>query len=214
MNNRSYNHISRFDERSRMYGIADAINGQLPLKSRSWDCPVTLNQGSEGACTGFAVAHDLNAKPSPLVPVTKAQAIALYKRAKQIDEWPGDGYEGSSVLAAVKAAREKGWVKSFSWAFGVEDLALALGYVGPAVLGIPWLSGMETPDKGGVIKATGAVRGGHAILCNAFDNGNEMFRLHNSWGPRWGIKGECWIGWKDMAKLLGLQGEACVIRKG
>jgi hypothetical protein len=209
---RIYSHISRFDERSRGFGVAPVVAGK-PRRTKLWACPVVLNQGSEGACTGFAVAHHANAKPAPLRVLLKQQAMWLYERAKQIDEWPGEGYDGSSVLAAVKAAREKGWVKSFSWAFGEDELALAIGYVGPAVLGIPWLEGMENPDKKGFIHATGPVRGGHAILCNGYDAKHEVYRLHNSWGKRWGAAGECWISAEDVKRLLSLQGEACVPRK-
>jgi hypothetical protein len=210
---RTFSHIPRFDERSREFGIRTLV-GAKPRISNYWPCQVHLNQGSEGACTGFATAHDIAAPPFARKGVTVTLAKELYARAKQLDEWPGENYDGSSVLAAVKAARERKLLASYRWAFGEDDLALAIGYAGPVILGIAWLAGMEKPDANGRVRATGAKRGGHAILCNAYDAGKNLYRLHNSWGRAWGVAGACWIPAADMKKLLAMDGEACVPSKG
>jgi C1A family cysteine protease len=52
--------------------------------------------------------------------------------------------------------------------------------------------------------------GGHAILCSGYDAKKELYRLHNSWGPKWGKGGDCFISAKDMATLLKRRGEAAV----
>lgn len=69
-----------------------------------------LDQGAEGACTGFALAavanHLLRTRkvyPDD-VPVS---ARMFYEMARRHDEWPGDDYAGSSARGAVK-----GWHKS------------------------------------------------------------------------------------------------------
>jgi len=72
-----------------------------------------LNQGNEGACTGFGLACVTNylywlrhigtprAKAPPLV-----SPRMIYELAKLYDEWPGQDYEGSSCRGALK-----GWYK-------------------------------------------------------------------------------------------------------
>ncbi|HYD75927.1 glycoside hydrolase family 19 protein [Ramlibacter sp.] len=68
-----------------------------------------LDQGREGACTGYGLATVCNylllqrrVVPDP-VPVS---ARMLYHLARRYDEWPGEAYEGSSARGAMK-----GWHK-------------------------------------------------------------------------------------------------------
>lgn len=206
---RTFDWISRHDERSRLYAVASHVAGE-ELVTQIWDTPVTLDQGREGACTGFATAHELNAEPC-VVPVDNSMAQALFHRARELDEWPGEDYEGSSVLAAVKAAMERGfYVEGYRWAFAEENLALAVSTIGPAILGIPWMEGMERPDADGFLHATGEVVGGHAILCKGIDVERDAYLLHNSWGPSWGLEGDAWISRDDLRALLADHGEACI----
>jgi len=69
--------------------------------------PEILDQGREGACTGFALAAVINfllrqrgrtdERVSPRM---------LYELARRYDEWPGEEYVGSSARGAMK-----GWVR-------------------------------------------------------------------------------------------------------
>lgn len=186
------------------------LDTTLPPRSYTWSCPVNLDQGAEGACTGFAVAHEAAARPVRVPGITNERARGLYWRARILDEWPGEGYEGSSVLAAIKAGQELGWYGEYRWAFGFDDLVLALSYKGPAVLGINWYEGMFNPGADGVIKPTGRISGGHAILANGISVKRRLIRLHNSWGPSWGLGGGCLISWDDLSLLLAQDGEACI----
>lgn len=68
-----------------------------------------LDQGTEGACTGFGLAAVANYLLSgrgrrPLA--DEVSAWMLYSMAKRYDEWPGEDYSGSSARGAVK-----GWHK-------------------------------------------------------------------------------------------------------
>lgn len=199
-----------FDERSRNFSVLALIPQGVQPRSYTWSCGVNLDQGSTPACTGFSVSHEAAARPCIVTGITDRVALDLYHRAQQLDEWPGEDYDGSSVLGAMKAGIEKGWYKSYRWAFGEPDLALAIGYAGPAVLGISWYEGMSRPDYAGIIKPTGKFLGGHAILCNGYNKKTELYRLHNSWGKSWGKNGECFVSAVDMAKLLKDEGEACI----
>jgi hypothetical protein len=67
--------------------------------------PKILDQGEEGACTGFALAAVVNYQ----LRAQKARCLVspwmLYEMARRYDEWPGVRYEGSSARGAMK-----GWV--------------------------------------------------------------------------------------------------------
>ena len=69
--------------------------------------PFVLDQGEEGACTGFGLAatvnfllHNRSGAPQLKRPAG-ASARMLYEMAKRYDEWDGTDYEGSSIRGAV-----------------------------------------------------------------------------------------------------------------
>lgn len=90
-----------------------------PLPNRIVNCdrvPAILDQGVEGACTGFALAA--------LIQFHRARrglrrfAVSprmLYELARRYDEWPGEGYEGSSARGAMKAWVAHGVCSRRSW---------------------------------------------------------------------------------------------------
>lgn len=199
--------VVQFDERSRSYPIR-ALVGAAPLRSKLWRCPIVLDQGREGACVGFAWTHEKAGTPVSIQGLTTEMALATYRRARELDEWPGEDYDGTSVIAGVLAGREQGYYGEFRWAFGMQDLILGL-WKGPAVLGIPWYDSMyEAPN--GKVSISGDMVGGHAILCRGVNVPGRYFVLHNSWGPDWGINGDARISFEDMERLLHEQGEACI----
>jgi hypothetical protein len=68
-----------------------------------------LDQGTEGACTGFGLATNVNylLRRRKVIPdSTDVSPWMLYQLAKRYDEWPGEDYEGSSARGAMK-----GWHK-------------------------------------------------------------------------------------------------------
>ena len=169
-------------------------------------------------CVGFSMAHELVARPVCIPGLDAAFAKQqVYWEAQKIDPWAGGSYpgadpqyEGTSVLAGIKILRKLGYIDEYRWAFGLEDLALAVGYCGPAILGIPWYSGMSTVMPCGHIHVTGQVVGGHAILCKGVSAKRRTFTLHNSWGASWGNGGDALISWDEMDQLLHEQGEAVI----
>ena len=206
----TFGRLIEFDPRSREYPIQALLAANAPRVTKLWTCAVNLDQGREGACTGFAVSGEAAADPYPVAGITNAVALALYHEAQKLDPWAGTPHDGSTVLAAMKAGKARKWYGVYRWAFGEEDLALAVGNAGPAVLGINWYSGMREPDCHGLIRRTGSKVGGHAILCRGYDVPTGRYLLRNSWGPRWGLAGDCWISAEDMARLLSERGEACI----
>lgn len=212
---RRLDRINYFDERSRGYPIRRRVAGKKP-RSYTWRCNIHLDQGLEGACVGFGIAHELAARPSEVTGLSNTYAKeTIYWEAQTIDEWKGGSYpgakpryEGTSVLAGVKVARKKGFFDSFYWGFSMNDLALGVGRRGPAVLGLPWMEGMFDTDTNGYIHATGDVTGGHCILCRGVNVDKKYFLLRNSWGRGWGVDGDCKISFADMKKLLANGGES------
>lgn len=63
------------------------------------------DQGSEGACVGFAASRMMT-----LLNRRKYFAPWLYKEAQRVDEWPGEDYSGTSVRAAMDVLRNVGHV--------------------------------------------------------------------------------------------------------
>jgi hypothetical protein len=202
--------LEQFDPRSRAWPIR-ALLGARPPRSYTWrPRPVPLDQGREGSCVGMAWAHELAARPHVVRDVTEATALSLYRRAQQLDEWPGEGYSGTSVLAGVKAAREQGYYPEFRWAFGADDVIAAIGWAGPVVLGVPWYESMYDTDSEGFVVIGGRVVGGHAIMAHGVSVKGQFVTWQNSWGPGYGRNGLGRLRFADLARLLSEGGEACV----
>lgn len=200
--------LVQFDERSREFPIRALVAGKP--RSFTWSVNQWFDQKSEGACVGFAWAHEMVARPKVARNITESWAQELYRTARTLDEWPGEDYEGTSVLAGAKACKNLGMIKEYRWAFGLEDLRLAIGSKGPAVLGINWYEGMFNPDADGYLRPTGKLAGGHAILAYANSERYKRISVWNSWGQDFGRNGAAYISHEDLARLLGERGEACI----
>lgn len=206
---RTLDRLVQFDERSRSFAVREAIK-QVAPRSYTWSCLFHLDQGSEGACVGFSWAHELGARPIVVKKASPKVALDIYKAAQKVDAWPGENYSGTSVIAGAKVVQAWSWITEYRWAFGLDDLIMAVGYKGPAVLGVNWYSGMFSPDAKGQLHVSGSLAGGHAILCRGVNLKLRRFLLHNSWGADWGNNSTAWISFEDMERLLHEQGEACI----
>lgn len=214
--NKRFDRLVQFDERSRNFSIRAVIEQQKP-RSYTWSVAQNLDQGSDGACVGFSWTHELIAKPKAITKLTNTNARELYWQAQILDPWPGGSYsgadpiyEGTSVLSGAKAVQRLGYMGEYRWAFGLDDVRMAIGYKGPVVLGLNWYEGMMEPDADGRIRPTGDLMGGHAILANRNDEKNQRVWVHQSWGKNWGLGGKAWLSYDDILKLLHEEGEACI----
>lgn len=228
---RTFDRVPRFDPRSRDYPIRGIV-GPLADYRRTrvlWTPgPVILDQGAEGACVGMGCTQDLLASPvrvslaaahMPAGWPTDPDAFArhLYREAQKIDPWPGEAYDGTSVLAGVKLLHRLGFIREYRWAFTTDELLAGLLRVGPVVLGVWWYSGMYNAP-GGWLRVTGQKVGGHCLLAIGYEPDHEFpdghvgpaVALLNSWGPGWGVRGVAWIDLGDLSALLDDDGEACL----
>lgn len=212
--------LVEFDDRSRNYCLTSTIpTEQQTPRSFSWDCPLHLDQGTEGACAGFGSSHLMAAEPLPMTGLGYGYARQLYFEGQKIDNWPGGSYpgaepryEGTSLLAVLKVLKSMNLISEYRWTFSLQEMIMGVGYFGPALLGVPWFQGMQ-PDRYGFIKVRGRQTGGHCLLCKGVNIDKEYFILHNSWGKDWGRGGDCYITWADMDKLISIDGEVVFVEK-
>lgn len=140
--------------------------------------------------------------------------IEIYRRAQQIDEWPGiePEYFGTSVRAGVKALEEAGLIKQYLWAYDTDTITKFLLTEGTVVAGTNWYADMMTPIwkwSGRYVQPTGINLGGHCYLLTGYSPIRKAYRIVNSWGPEWGSAGRAWITVEDFQKLLDKDGEVC-----
>ncbi len=173
------------------------------------------DQGQTSMCTAFALSHAMADGPvthprqNPMMdPATLYAAIVGRDRAA------GRNYDGGATsLAMAQEAQARGWIGEYRWGYSLAEFVAGMR-VGPVILGIDWYSGMDDPSAtDGIIRATGAVRGGHEIVCNGADFTHGVARLKNSWGRAWGKKGHAFLPFADLEKLIASGGDCVLVRE-
>jgi len=100
----------------------DDIRRLLPRYCKSG---LVLDQGEEGACTGFGLACVVNylhwrvtlGAPKARVRQQPVSPRMLYHLARFYDEWPGEDYDGSSCRGALKAWHKHGVCSDALWPY-------------------------------------------------------------------------------------------------
>jgi hypothetical protein len=96
---------------------------ELPLViDNRENVPFVLDQGVEGACTGFGLAAVVNYllqnhEDSSLHPGESVSTRMLYEMARRYDEWEGEAYEGSSIRGAMKGWHKHGVCTDALWPY-------------------------------------------------------------------------------------------------
>jgi hypothetical protein len=83
-----------------------------------------LDQGQEGACTGFGLATVANylLRKRKIVPDNVAvSARMFYEMARRYDEWQGEDYSGSSARGAMKGWYKHGVCANDVWPYEMEN---------------------------------------------------------------------------------------------
>jgi hypothetical protein len=91
---------------------------RIPLDDyKGYKLPI-LDQGEEGACTGFGlatVAHYLLRRRKVVPDTMQVSPWMFYELARRYDEWPGEKYVGSSARGAMKGWHKHGVCARTSW---------------------------------------------------------------------------------------------------
>lgn len=200
----------------------------LPLR-RGLKPPARLlimNQGAEGACSGFALAAAVNllVRTNPTSdPATRARRVSphmLYVNARRHDEWPGDTYDGSSLRGALRGFYNCGACRFDLWKTP-SPAALTLEAAKDArltSLGAYYRLRPHLPDYHAALTETGVVyasasvhkgwddprRGvippgpGSALHAFAVVGYDDTgFVIQNSWGKEWGKGGLAHWSYQD-----------------
>lgn len=214
------------DPRSLRY--AHGVLPQSAIRSVDWvrRAPI-FDQGSLGSCTGNAAAGLLGTDSAAragitsvtisgnVLPVDETLAVQVYSLATQLDgiqgAYPPDD-TGSSGLGAAKALVKLGLAIKYRHAFSLSALLSAL-QAGPVMVGTVWLESMFDVDSStGYVQVDRrtAVAGGHEYVLSAYDASAQAFRLDNSWGESWGVRGSAWLSQADVQWLLSQDGDVTV----
>ncbi len=186
-----------------------------------------LDQGRQGACTGFglaAVAHYLlrsrQVDPDP----TPVSPRMLYEMARRYDEWPGEKYEGSSARGAMKGWHKHGVCSEKAWPYRAQQGGFTSERARDAI-GRPLGAYFRVNHKSlvamhaalaevGILYASANVHSGWdrvqpdgSIPFPGDDEGGHAFAIvaydergfwiQNSWGPGWGKNGFARVSYDD-----------------
>ena len=190
------------------------------------DMPYVLDQGTEGACTGFglaAVINHLNAlRGSPV----RVSARMLYEMAKKFDAWPGEEYSGSSCRGAIKGWYSMGVCREETWPYEANDADRHLSVarakdarantIGAYYRVRPNIVDMHVAlNEVGAVYASAHVHGGwrqRAVKNGVIKQQKKRigghafaivgydatgFFVQNSWGPAWGNNGIAHWSYED-----------------
>ena len=116
------------------------VPSEIPLRQyRDMKVPV-LDQGQEGACTGFGLAtviHYLLRTRQVHRDEEEVSPRMLYDNARRYDEWPGVKYEGSSARGAMKGWHKHGVCSAAHQVYrGTQD---------PELFGQRWADAVRRP---------------------------------------------------------------------
>lgn len=207
----------------------DVRNVKYPLRAQTEEPPKTgskrhyINgwwgdQDQTSECVTFAGVHLLEA--GPITFPQKGSILdphVLYVEAQKRDEWPGEGYDGTSALGLCKYLKELGIISAYHWGFTLEDMIRAV-FERPVLFGQTWYSDMYNPNKDGFVTPTGKVEGGHETVVVGVDMDDKYFDLKNSWGyekythtPTWGYKGRYKLTFEHMDALIKDYGDMVIV---
>ncbi len=184
-----------------------------------------LDQGKEGACTGFGLAAVINMLNQKRDSDIRVSARMLYNMAKKFDRWPGEAYSGSSCRGAIQGWKSMGVCSDELWPYRSEDRShltieraknarnntvgayyrlqhniadfhAALNETGVIYVSANVHSGWWPRNvRGGRIHFRDQPQGGHAFAVVGY---NETgFLVQNSWGPGWGKNGLALWSYED-----------------
>lgn len=201
------------DPRDRGFALRVGLPHVEPF-TKYW--PMTagvLDQGDTSQCVAYSWTHFLLAAPTThkagALGTLSSFAVDLYRRAQDVDEWPGNDYDGTSVRAGAKVLQAEQRLAEYRWAFSALDARDHVLTRGPLVIGVNFYERMFVPNADGYLLPEGELAGGHAMVLIGYSKPRAAFRVLNSWGKSWGDKGRAWMTYDVLQRLLNEDGECC-----
>lgn len=205
-------------------------------RERKWRSRWQGDQGSSSMCTAFSFLHFFEHEPinHPRYrgrfkgfPYPVIDPRILYCEAQELDPWPGGSkivnnnlisdYDGTSVLAMMKVAQNRGFISAYSWEFtNIETIIEAILTIGPVIIGTNWYRGMELKKNDpnaqeGLLVSEGSIVGGHAYLLDEVNltkkGKSREIGIFNSWGVDWGWSGRAYMSLSTLERLMREDGE-------
>ena len=201
----------RFLMRAAMPQIAKPKPRVRPYRLRA-----TRYQGRFPHCVGYSTYHKIVAAPIMVSPERAPDPVHIYNGAQTLDEWPGEGYDGTSVRGAFKFMQGEGNIKSYVWGQSIDECrAFILNGYGTIVFGTNWYASMDHPSPAGLVSLPTSYAnpiGGHAYHWFWYDKKTDTDWFQNSWED-WGVLingiASCFrMRGTDTARLLYEDGEA------
>lgn len=128
-----------------------------------------LDQGQEGACTGFGLSCVINYLLFVNGRLSKKDERVsprmIYHLARLYDEWPGEDYDGSSCRGALKGWHKHGVCTEVTWPYADKFIPPKTGYEIEALrttLGVYYRI-----DKSSIVDMQAAIQEIGAIYCSA-----------------------------------------------
>lgn len=184
-----------------------------------------LDQGQEGACTGFGLAATIHyAMKRAWGKIDPVSPWMLYHFAKQYDPWPGEDYDGSTCRGALKGWHKNGVLPAAKWgrtrskelsqrerfiasdyplgvyarvaARNLRDIQIAIHQCGAVFASCNVHAGWDDVSKSDpMIRQSSDRDGGHAFAVVGYVR--EGFVIQNSWGKSWGDDGLAILDYRD-----------------
>ncbi len=143
----------------------------LPQELDRSNPETVLDQGQEGACTGFGLAAVINHLKHHQDGQVTVSARMLYEMAQKHDEWPGEDYAGSSCRGAIKGWKNMGVCSDEIWPYDTNN---------PGTLTIPRVRDAQAVILGAYYRLRANLNDYHTAL-NETGAIYVSATVHNGW---------------------------------
>ena len=202
------------DPRNRNFPTRGALHAaDAPLVEKVWRRAEAYDQGQTPMCVAYTAKGMLNTTPFSAAQSyyrrSRYSFEAFYHGAQEMDDWPGNDYDGTSGRGVLRYLQSVGIISEYRWAFGIDDALQTLSHHGPLSVGAWWRAGMWEPDPTThLIQYEGSQVGGHQFEVFGIHPDVEEVECMNSWGRHWGDRGRFRMKFDQFEALLNDDADA------